>query len=685
MIIQSNSIRGEFMRNIVDTTIKEILSDISCMFGPGATDAFITKDDQIYYTRDGKEVMESLMFDNELASKVHHIMYQAAYHQGRNVGDGSTTLIILYCNIYLRMRRLLSSGSFTGTINDVRKVWSKITTSVIEKLKAQSVPLTEENMLSMFYTCTQDADLSVKLYDKLRDAILAGAYIVPRKSNIASDFEVNIHNRPTVKVTKMFSLKPIPDTCNDAVVLYCNGSMDIAHPEVLMSIAGRMMYRGEWKVDATIILLCHGITEATRRSTREFVRAVKSNGYDVSMLNNIAIYTMDDYRKMDKEEIEDISTILCDENGIGGLVSAITFEHLLYNAFETKSIMTTTAPVYGEIPVTDPRFDAKIAINVSDYPDKLNITFGEYGGRIGDVIYVGNNRSESYGKAYIVTGSKDIGGGIDDLEKFDVDLHSVTKMRDMLAHPYEVLFDAIDGMAISKELGPIASARYNQLLEEIAVEKSPVRRNSLNARLRRSYGMFIDIEVGSNLLKDSQRKFELILDAIISGSTAAKEQVLNGNSVLHAARELSGITESPDMEYKLSSVLWGALVDTMYVLCCNYYGSKEDANACCKLIEDAIGDREKHAIEDFNITNGVCNAWPEKGHAVPLPTIPVTVNKDTDEERVVEVPPCIVEPLGSISAILTNSILPVEIAMSKVYHLSGRTGFMGNYLGKEDD
>ena len=64
-------------------------------------------------------------------------------------------------------------------------------------------------------------------------------------------------------------------------------------------------------------------------------------------------------------------------------------------------------------------FDAKIAINVSDYPDKLNITFGEYGGRIGDVIYVGNNRSESYGKAYIVTGSKDIGGGIDDLEKFD--------------------------------------------------------------------------------------------------------------------------------------------------------------------------------------------------------------------------------------------------------------------------
>ena len=29
--------------------------------------------------------------------------------------------------------------------------------------------------------------------------------------------------------------------------------------------------------------------------------------------------------------------------------------HLLYNAFETKSIMTTTAPVYGEIPVTAPR------------------------------------------------------------------------------------------------------------------------------------------------------------------------------------------------------------------------------------------------------------------------------------------------------------------------------------------
>lgn len=677
--IQSNSIRGEFMRSIVDTTIKEILADISCMFGPGATDAFITKDDQIYYTRDGKEVMESLMFDNELASKVHHIMYQAAYHQGRNVGDGSTTLIILYCNIYLRMRALLSSSSFNGTINDVRKVWSKITTKVIDRLKEQSVPLTEENMLSMFYTCTQDADLSVKLYNELRDAILAGAYIVPRKSNIASDFVVNTHNRPTVKVTKMFSLKPVPDTCNDAVVLYCNGTMDIAHPEVLMSIAGRMMYRGDKKVDATVILLCHGITEATRRSTREFVRAVKMNGYDVGALTNIAIYTMDDYRKMDKEEIEDISTIICDESGIGGLVSAITFEHLLYNAFETRSIMTTTAPAFKELPEGEDTSGVQIMTVMS----AAELDLVDANCPVGTVFEISGEKD--HGKKFVCIGIKEVGEGIEDLEKFDVDPHSVTKMQDMLSHPYEVLFDAIDGMAICKELGPIASARYKQLLDEIGVEKSPVRRNSLNARLRRSYGMFIDIEVGSNLLKDSQRKFELILDAIISGSTAAKEQVLNGNSVLHAIRCLCKETDDGTIEYTLARVLFGALLDTMHVLYRNYYIGETDLNAFQDLLERGTEDPEKYDIEDFNITNGVDKMWPEKGHAEPLPTIPVTVNEGTVEEKVIDVPPCIVEPLGSISAILTNSILPVEIAMTKVYHLSGRTGFMGNYLGKEDD
>ena len=94
--IQSNSIRGETLQNVAGMVVQEIMSDILPMFGPGASDAFITKEGQPYYTRDGMEVMSSLVFDNELANYIHHIFFQAAYHHGKKVGDGSTTVIAVY-------------------------------------------------------------------------------------------------------------------------------------------------------------------------------------------------------------------------------------------------------------------------------------------------------------------------------------------------------------------------------------------------------------------------------------------------------------------------------------------------------------------------------------------------------------------------------------------------------------
>ena len=60
---QSNSIRDDFLKQIMDRTINEILASVSSLLGPGATDAYIIKENQAYYTRDGKEVCESMIFE----------------------------------------------------------------------------------------------------------------------------------------------------------------------------------------------------------------------------------------------------------------------------------------------------------------------------------------------------------------------------------------------------------------------------------------------------------------------------------------------------------------------------------------------------------------------------------------------------------------------------------------------
>lgn len=607
--MQSNSLRSDFMKNIADATINEILEDIEGMFGPGATDAFITKNDQIYYTRDGKEVMESLMFDNELANYIHHILYQAAYHQGRDVGDGSTTLVVFYCYLYKYMRKAISSGKITSSINVVRTQWNKIVKAVVEKIKDQTIPLTPENMLSMFYTCTQDGELSAKIFTTLKDAIMAGAHIVPRKSNIASDFNVTTYNRPTVRVTRQFALRPVQDINPNTVVLYCNGTLDIVHPEVFGGMGARRLMAGDNMICPTYIILCHGISAVTRSTLREFTRMIHRNQWDVNTMSNVAIYTMDDALKMDKEELEDISTIITEDSGIGELVNSITFEQLLYNAFDVRSFN-------------------------DDRP-------------------------------------------IEDLEKYDGDPHAIDQMRVMTATTYDVIFDPVEGMAIGKELGPVATARYKALCEEAEVERSPIRKASLEKRIRRSFGMFIDIEVGSSLLKDSQRKYELILDAIVSGSTAAQENILIGNSIIHALRAVYDISGSVEHDKVLLDIIYCSLIDTVLTLVSNCYGDNAFTRSA---LFDRFSCSDKYNIEDFTLLNGPMMVWPEHDRTIGIKPVMVTLNPDDDNEQIIQITPKVVETFGSIRAILENSTLPIELAMTKVFHISGKAGFMGNYI-----
>ena len=614
--IQSNSLRGEYMHEIADRVVNEIYADVSPMFGPGASDAVITKDGQPYYTRDGKEVMESLTFDNELANYVHHFLYQAAYHQGKDVGDGSTTLIMLYCNLYKRIRERILDPNISKhgnalqnlNINGVRSTWKKITNAIVDKLKENAVPLTDNLLKSNLYTCTQDAELTAKIYESLHDAIMAGAYIVPRKSNIATDFNVTTYHRPLLKVVRQFSLKAMQDEPENCVIFYCNGMMNLAHPEVLVAMSGiSTVGANGQKVHPNIVFLCHGVTELTRDTIRRYSKMVKDNGWSIDQLNNITIYTMTDYRTMSSEELEDIGTIITDEPGLGGLVQPITFEALLYKTFVDTN-----------------------ALGIEP---------------------------------------------IEELEMFDADLHLCDKMKNIFFKPYRLIFDDVEGMAIDKPFGPVAQKRYDDLRKAIEEEKSPVKKVELNKRLRRTYGMFIDVEVGSTLLKDSQRKFELILDALISSTEAARSGVLLGNGMLHALSAIGNSDQSIAPKFRDAyDILWTAIGDTLVELIENYgrsIGMDRSEFMSCTV-------NAEYDPADFNL-RGI-EVWPKKDSTEAMATrnqfITITDSTGNDMEINIQV----IEPMNVMKSIIEHSVLAVELARTEVFHISGQRGFMGNYI-----
>lgn len=609
--IQSNALRGEYMRGIVDKTINEIHDDLVTVFGPFATDAYLTKNGEPYYTRDGKETAVSLRFDNELSTYILKIIYQAIHQQGTKVGDGTTTLAVLYTNLYKAMRRYIEQFS--------RNTWNRAIAELNKRITARSVPMDDSNLRSMLLTCTQEVDLSAKIYSQLRDPILQQAFIMINKANTDTDFQITVHNSPVIKATRQFSVMPVKDHENNAVILYCKGMLDITQPDVLLTIMSQVLLVNNNPTPVTYILLCHGLTESTRRVTKELISKLRATGLTDAQLadyNNIAIYTLTEYRGYTADQFEDISTILTDEVGVGELVNQLTFESLLYQALKTGGA------------------------TIPDIPE---------------------------------------------LNTYDCDTHNIDKLRSLMLAPYPLDFDEVDGIRLHKKFGPVAQARYDELREEIANEKSAVRIQSLNRRLRTMYGQFIEVEVGSKLIKDSQRKYELILDAILSSSEGVQHGVLPANSLLIAYQETLKLLEETDLDDSAKTV-YDILAYAIMHTICDMIGNGWDAPF---VSSDGEVDHDKFRdwvmngnIDRFDLKK---DYWDEvlPRTTVPSPELSMLFEPadmktvTTSDGEKFTFPDQIVEPVTIITTMLENSTTILELVNAKTFHLNG---FMQNYL-----
>lgn len=628
--IQSNMLRGDYMRGIVDRTITEIHDDLVTVFGPLATDAYLTRDGNPYYTRDGKETVRSMQFDNALSQYVLAILYQAINDQAEQVGDGTTTMGVFYTNLYRTIRQYQEKRDAYNMPS--RKVWERVVNQVNAAINGRKTDMQEDDLIQMLFTCTQDAELSSKIYHNLKDAIMNNAYVVINKADIASDFNVTTHANPLIRAFRQFSIFPISGTVNNCTILHCNGVLDIRHPEVLLDLVSRVEQRERGVyVPRTIIILCNGTTEGTRQALKLVVsrmNSLKNQGIDISTYNNLGIYTLRDYRSYGPEELEDLSTIITDEPGIGGLVNQLTFESLLYQAIR-DDIDTSALP------------------EESDAEDNPLL----------------------------------------ELLRFDSDIRHVVRIREMLADMYTVEFDDVEGIRIKKPLGPIALARYNELRKQIETEQVAIKRVDLNQRLRTMYGQFIEVEVGSRLLKDSQRKYELILDAVLAAGQGVEHGVLRANSILSAILAIADV--QLDIQHRLEAddctladctcidILMTAMIHTVIDLCSDKYNLPDGVSTETYVLSAVLNGR----TEEFDLTVDGCfidalppmNSEQHNGRAHHR----VTVTDSNGGEETVEFVENIIEPVSVITTILKNSTMMLELATARTFHLNA---FCNNYI-----
>ena len=578
------------------------------VFGPYATDAYIYKDDQQYYTRDGKEVLASINYDNDIARNVRNMLYQAVHRQGTMVGDGTTTLTMLYTNLYKAIVEDMQATDTEYNISVMRPIFKEVIKLVTDHIKDSVVPVTREHIKSLVYTCTQDPDLAELFYKNLTDAVLDEAYIVINKSNVDTEFSMTVHENPIIKADKQYSLKPFVDNgvVDNVSVFYCKGMLDISDPRTLLGLAAKLLNNQSGEViPHTVMILCHGVNETTRKTLKEFTAIMNEQAkvnpdFKLDMLTNIVIYTIRDYRKFDSEMTQDLVTYLYEVEGIGGIVNQLSFESLMYQAL----------------------------IN----PDT-------------------------------------IGGKIEALETFDSDPADLEKLKEVFLDMHTVSVDSIEGIRFGKPMGKLSTARYNELRKAIEDEKVPVKQLELRKRLRALYGKFIEVEIGSKLMKDSQRTYELMLDAVLSAGEAVRHGALTHNSIMEA------YIATDHAMYDVVSGMADGHYSPLYIKCLSFL-----KNALEYTIVDMMDNRFSDELivtnklsDMFNVADGNRWDWENMFRSFNLKRdkIEDVFNPNIKDPKIVtangeEIDPTIIEPVTIITTLLENSVIALELATAKL-------------------
>ena len=169
------------------------------------------------------------------------------------------------------------------------------------------------------------------------------------------------------------------------------------------------------------------------------------------------------------------------------------------------------------------------------------------------------------------------------------------------------------------------------------------------------YGEFIEINVGSRLIKDSQRKYELILDAVLSAGEGVEHGVLTANSLVVTGQVildiLNNANDTVNEEYVTMAMILAAINNTLLALIHNINPSYTLEHVQALYKEDASA---------FNI--GYDSNKVVTGQADDVSYI---IDKQ------------IVEPVTIITTMLENSTTVLDLALAKTFHLNS---FMNNYL-----
>jgi chaperonin GroEL len=154
--------------NAIKNSLLKLKNSVKATLGPNGKTAIIYEKNQLKLVDDGITIIKALKFKENSEEHILELIREASLKTNEIVGDGTTTTVLLSCNLIEESIRLILAGTKSIFLATGLK---KINNFIIQKLKEFSFPLAEPSqMISLLRTSI--GNVPKNLIVQLKEAFL---------------------------------------------------------------------------------------------------------------------------------------------------------------------------------------------------------------------------------------------------------------------------------------------------------------------------------------------------------------------------------------------------------------------------------------------------------------------------------------------------------------------------------
>ena len=167
-LYRSNATNNNYFHNSVELFLKEVYDIMKECYGPYGSHILIDGQIRPEATKDGKTILSKIRTDGTISTAVLGSIISVANKQVEEVGDGSTTTILLLCKLYEEFMKIIENHNTSPTVlNDSIKF---IVNEILENLSNEAEKVAYDNVTNI-EDSTDDLLQPLINYDLLYNAI----------------------------------------------------------------------------------------------------------------------------------------------------------------------------------------------------------------------------------------------------------------------------------------------------------------------------------------------------------------------------------------------------------------------------------------------------------------------------------------------------------------------------------